>query len=82
MSFIPARRFQMQALSCLLVGLLSNTAALAEGAKVDPKSKVDFNRDIRPILSDNCYACHGPDSNKPKAGLRFDIKEAAVRYAV
>jgi len=78
MIFIPARRLLLQALGCLLLGLLSNTAVLAAGAKVDAKSKVDFNRDIRPILSDNCYACHGPDSNKRKAGLRFDLKEAAL----
>ena len=39
--------------------------------------KIDFNRDIRPILSDNCYACHGPDENKRKGGLRLDRKEDA-----
>jgi hypothetical protein len=33
---------------------------------------IDFNRDIRPIFSDNCYACHGPDKNKRKARLRLD----------
>jgi Planctomycete cytochrome C len=69
-------RFRKQALHCLCVLALSPAVLLAGS------EKVDFNRDIRPILSDNCYACHGPDSNKRKAGLRFDIKEAAVRYAV
>src|SRR4051812_412093 len=39
------------------------------------KDQIDFNRDIRPIFSENCYACHGPDKNKRKAGLRFDVKE-------
>ncbi|MGB0580141.1 MAG: DUF1549 domain-containing protein, partial [Limisphaerales bacterium] len=33
---------------------------------------VDFNRDIRPLLSDRCYKCHGPDANKREAKLRFD----------
>ena len=38
---------------------------------------VDYNFDIKPILSDNCYTCHGPDANKRKAGLRLDIEEMA-----
>src|SRR5882672_11332648 len=41
--------------------------------------KIDFNRDIRPILSDHCYACHGPDEGKRKAGLRLDRKEDAFK---
>ena len=39
--------------------------------------RVQFNRDIRPIFSDTCYACHGPDENKIKGKLRLDSLEAA-----
>lgn len=41
--------------------------------------KVDFNRDIRPLLSDHCYACHGPSEKSRKAKLRLDASEGAER---
>lgn len=41
--------------------------------------KLDFNRDIRPILSENCFYCHGQDPNKREAELRLDVRDAALK---
>jgi Protein of unknown function (DUF1553)/Protein of unknown function (DUF1549)/Concanavalin A-like lectin/glucanases superfamily/Planctomycete cytochrome C len=41
------------------------------------KASIDFDREVRPILSDNCFACHGPDENQRKSKLRFDTKDGA-----
>jgi hypothetical protein len=49
--------------------------ALLISAKAEP---LHFNRDIRPILSDNCFRCHGPDKNNRKKGLRLDVREDAL----
>ncbi|MEZ5351111.1 MAG: DUF1553 domain-containing protein [Bryobacteraceae bacterium] len=51
--------------------LLCALAATAASAAVD------FNREIRPILSDKCYTCHGPDNGNRKADLRFDREDSA-----
>ena len=57
------------------VAVTSDGAAKVGSAK--PRA-IDFNRDVRPILSENCFACHGPDKNKRKAGLRLDRREEAT----
>src|SRR3954451_19080259 len=58
----------------LKVILLSLSLSFACYA-ADPKSGIDLNREIRPILSDNCFQCHGPDDKKRMAGLRLDMKD-------
>jgi len=46
---------------------------------VQVPDKISFNFDVQPILSNNCYVCHGPDSSTRQAGLRLDLREQAIR---
>src|SRR3954464_8004365 len=54
----------------LIVASTSSFAATTSG-------KINFQRQVRPILSDNCYLCHGPDKGTRMADLRLDIHEGA-----
>lgn len=82
----------MRAGCWLIVGLLCVGAAQAEEVSptlfpaladlvaevaTAPGERVDFGDQIRPILSDKCFACHGPDASARKAGLRLDLQETA-----
>ena len=61
-------------LAAVILGLSPAWSARAASTK----SSIDYNRDIKPILSENCYTCHGPDGGRRKAGLRLDQKEGAL----
>jgi hypothetical protein len=43
--------------------------------------KLEYNREIRPILAENCFRCHGPDSGSRKADLRLDKRDVAIELA-
>ena len=60
----------------ILLAVLMLSLAIAATARAD--APIDFNRDIRPILSENCLYCHGQDGNKRKADLRLDVRDAAI----
>ena len=58
-------------LSLSILSLLSATGHAGE--------KIQFNRDVRPILSNACFHCHGPDEKERKGGFRLDLKEEAFK---
>jgi hypothetical protein len=64
---------RLLSLACLLLA--------ASAFAADPAT-VDYTRDIKPILSDHCYACHGPDAAKRKAKLRLDQRQEALKVAI
>src|SRR2546427_36777 len=65
-------------LLCVVTSLALPVGAGPRREAAPPGRVIDFNREVRPILADNCLACHGPDKNKRKAGLRLDRREEAT----
>ena len=60
-----------------ILGLLGSSLPLASGQEPEQVS-INFARDVRPLLSDRCFACHGPDSENRQAELRVDQFESLV----
>ncbi len=89
----PATPGCLQATSChqwqqrWIVGVLLTGGAILSsfslaGGRLQAEEPLQYNRDIRPILADHCFACHGSDSASREAGLRLDLREAPMETGV
>lgn len=74
--FLPRSILIAAACSCLYACSPDLPEDVAIAYKALPE-KLDYNKDVKPVLSDKCFACHGPDKAKQKAGLRLDIPASA-----
>ncbi|MCE7070497.1 PSD1 and planctomycete cytochrome C domain-containing protein [Dyadobacter sp. CY327] len=79
MIFIGRLIFTMLLAGSALCFQSCNKSSDNQAVEEDIPKEVSYNFDIRPILSDKCLACHGPDANKREAGLRLDVAEDAFK---
>lgn len=83
-NFHPAthkiRALMNRFLSSLVTLLVCVPAALVHAEQ--PTQEISYSRDIKPLLSNSCYTCHGPDEGTREADLRLDVRDAAIDHAI
>ena len=71
------KRYTLLGIILIVTGLVYGVVKYTYAKKEASNALVSYNREIRPLLSDKCFSCHGPDVSKVKAGLRLDIPASA-----
>ena len=66
---------------CSIAAVWASSLVFAAFPVLAANPPVDYNRQVRPVLSDKCYACHGPDESHREAGLRLDVRDEALAPA-
>ena len=70
--------FRYKAAICLVMAMM----LFAGGQALAAEPKVDYATQIKPLLSDRCFTCHGPDGEERKAGMRLDVRADAIESAI
>lgn len=84
-SFHRRSLLAVRLLGTLALGLLAAASAVGEGPSdkataTEQGARPEYNRDIRPLLTRNCFECHGPDAETRAADLRLDVRQEAIDY--
>ena len=79
---MPHLKLATVVLPCLLAVGLSLASTASDLKATGPLKSIGFNKDIRPILADNCITCHGPDSAARQAGLRLDRRDGLIEKRI
>src|SRR5262245_60317674 len=75
--FLTGTRLALRALPVVVAFLACRLSLAADGG-----TKISFDRDVRPILSDKCYRCHGPDSKSRQADMRLDTRKGIPEHVL
>ena len=78
-TFAWNQRAVLPKLAVALTLVVAHFCSRSSSAELAVPAKIEFNRDVRPILSDNCFSCHGNDAGHRKAKLRLDVREEALK---